>query len=177
MAPPATYEVAGEQYVVVLAGLGGSHGLHRDILAWENDGRILAWKLGGKAAMPSVERMDLGAVQPPPLALSAEKIARGRNLYARHCARCHGMTTRSTGIVPDLKRSKPGVHESWKQIVLGGILAGGGMASFADVLDERDVENIHVYVVSRALHEPTILKSLALWASQYACIPAEWVSD
>ncbi len=177
MAPPVTYEVAGEQYVVALAGLGGSHGVHRDVLEWENDGRILAWKLGGRAAMPRVERMDLGVVQAPRLALSEEKIARGRNLYARHCARCHGMATRSTGIIPDLKRSKPAIHESWNPIVLGGILAGGGMASFADVLDERGAEEIHVYVVARALHEPTILESLALWVSRYACIPAEWMSD
>ena len=106
-----------------------------------------------------------------------KKIARGRSLYARHCARCHGMGTRSTGIIPDLKRSKRGIHQSWNQIVLAGILAGGGMASFADVLDEPGAEDIHAYVVSRALHEPSVLESLARWATQYACIPAEWVAD
>jgi len=177
MAPPVTYEVDGEQYVAVLAGLGGSHGLHRDVLEWENDGRILAWKLGGKAAMPSVEPMDLGQLRVPKLPLTPESVARGRDLYGRHCARCHGLTTRATGIIPDLKRSTPAIHDSWSAIVLGGILSGGGMASFADVLGERDVEDIHAYVVAQALREPSLLETLALWVSKHACLPAEWLSD
>jgi quinohemoprotein ethanol dehydrogenase len=179
MAAPVTYEAGGEQYVAVLAGVGGSHGIHRDILEYENDGRILAWKLGGEASMPPVARREPGprSTKPPKLALTPQKVDRGRNLYARHCARCHGMTTRSTGVIPDLKHSKPEVHEGWDDIVRGGVLAGGGMASFRDVVDEKDSEDIHAYVVARALHEPGVLEELALWASQYVCIPAEWVTD
>ncbi len=177
MAPPISYAIDGEQYIAVLAGIGGSHGLHRDILRFKNDGRILAFKLGGEAPMPPVEAIDDGPGEPPRLALNDEKVDRGRNLYARHCARCHGITTRSAGVIPDLKRSKRGVHESWNEIVLGGILSGGGMASFADVLDARNAEDIHAYVVARALHEPTLLEGLALWASQYVCVPAEWAAD
>jgi quinohemoprotein ethanol dehydrogenase len=177
MAPPVSYAVDGEQYVAVLAGLGGSHGLHRDVLRYENDGRILAFKLGGKAEMPAVRLRDPGRIDPPPLALTEAKVERGRQLYGRHCARCHGLTTRSTGILPDLKRSKRSVHEAWQQIVLGGALAGGGMPNFSDVLQANDVDDIHAYVVARALHEPTLLEELALWASQHACVPAEWVAD
>jgi quinohemoprotein ethanol dehydrogenase len=177
MAPPVSYEVGGEQYVVVLAGVGGSHGLHRDILEWENDGRILAWKLGGRAAMPSVEPMDLGAVQAPRIPLAPDSVARGRVLYGRHCARCHGLTTRATGILPDLKRSQPAIHESWNEIVLGGVLAGGGMAGFADVLDEKDAADVHAYVIAMALREPSPVEELALWLSKRICIPAEWVAD
>ncbi len=127
--------------------------------------------------MPPVAPLDRGPVQAPHIALVPERVDRGRDLYARHCARCHGITTRSTGIIPDLKRSTPGVHDSWNEIVLGGILSGGGMASFADVLDARDAADIHAYVISRALHEPTLMEELALWVSRYACLPVEWVTD
>ena len=87
------------------------------------------------------------------------------------------MTTRSTGIIPDLKRSKRSVHDAWHEIVLGGALRGGGMPSFASLLDARDVDDIHGYVVARALHEPTLLEELALWASRHVCVPAEWIAD
>ncbi len=177
MAAPVSYAIDGEQYVAVLAGAGGSHGLHRDRLEYENDGRILAWKIGGQAGMPPVERLAPGVVDAPPLQLGPERVARGRDLYARHCSRCHGLTTRSTGILPDLKLSKRGVHESWKAIVLEGLLAGGGMASFADVLSEQDADDIHAYVVDRALHEPTMLEGLAAWAGERVCLPAAWLVD
>ena len=177
MAPPVSYEVDGEQYIAVLAGVGGSHGMHRDVLRYENDGRLLAFKLGGKAEMPPVAERDPGRVEAPPLSLGPESVARGRALYGRHCARCHGITTRSTGIVPDLKRSKRSIHDAWQEIVRGGALIGGGMPSFAALLEPRDVDDIHAYVVSRAVHEPTWLEELALWASEHACLPAEWVAD
>jgi quinohemoprotein ethanol dehydrogenase len=34
--------------------------------------------------------------------------------------------------------------------VLGGVLAGNGMDSFADVLSKADAEAIHAYLISRA---------------------------
>jgi quinohemoprotein ethanol dehydrogenase len=166
----------------VLAGVGGSHGVHRDVLEWQNDGRILVWKLAGEATMPPVEPMVLDPIDPSlavltQLTLTQETVSRGRDSYSRHCARCHGITTRSTGIIPDLKRSRRGVHESWNEIVLGGILSGGGMAGFSDVITESDAADIHAYVVARALHEPTLVEELARWASKFACIPAEWAAD
>jgi quinohemoprotein ethanol dehydrogenase len=177
MAPAVSYQVAGEQYVVVLAGIGGSHGLHRDPIRYVNDGRILAWKLGGSAQMPPLERLSKPPIRAPKLELSAARVERGRGLYGRHCARCHGVVTRSTGVIPDLKRSSEGVHESWNAIVLGGVLSGGGMASFADLLDEEGSDAIHAYVVFRALHEPSALQRLVGWLSRYACVPARWLAD
>ena len=127
--------------------------------------------------MPPLERISEPQTQLPKLELSEARVGRGRDLYGRHCARCHGVVTRSTGVIPDLKYSSAGVHESWNAIVLGGILSGGGMASFADVLDEQSAGAIHAYVVSRALYEPSALQRLARWLSQYACIPASWMTD
>ncbi len=57
IAPPISYLVDGEQYIAVAAGWGGAFGLasgvpkHRDNVLTE--GRILVFKLGGKATLPS----------------------------------------------------------------------------------------------------------------------------
>ena len=45
-----------------------------------------------------------------------------------------------------------GTHEIFNQIVLEGVFAGKGMASFSDVLTQEDAERIHHYVRARA-HE------------------------
>jgi PQQ-dependent dehydrogenase (methanol/ethanol family) len=177
MAPPVTYAVAGEQYVAVLAGVGGSDGVHRDVIGYQNDGRILAWKLGGQAEMPSVAPLSDPKPAPPALELSPAAILEGRTLYSRHCARCHGLGARSAGVISDLKLADAQVHRDWRAIVLGGTLASRGMASFADVLDESDADAIQAYVVSRTLHEPTGLERIADWASQWACVPASWLAD
>ena len=127
--------------------------------------------------MPPLERLSKPQTQLPKLELSEARVGRGRDLYGRHCARCHGVVTRSTRVIPDLKYSSAGVHESWNAIVLGGVLSGGGMASFADLLDEEGSDAIHAYVVFRALHEPSALQRLATWLSRYACVPARWLAD
>ena len=56
----------------------------------------------------------------------------------------------SGGVLPDLRRMSPSVHENFKGIVLDGMLKDNGMASFADLLSEQDVEDIYAYIVSRA---------------------------
>jgi len=177
MAPPITYEVAGEQYVAVLAGVGGSQGGHYARLDYQNDGRILAWKLGGKAAMPPVQRRAPRAVEAPRIPVSAKRRERGRRLYADHCMRCHGMGTKSSGLYPDLRYASRAVHEQWNDIVLGGIRAGGGMASFADVLSAADARDIQAYVSERAWHEPSTLESAAGWLMRHACLPVGWITD
>jgi quinohemoprotein ethanol dehydrogenase len=177
IAAPISYSIDGEQYVAVLAGVGGADGIHRETIDYVNDGRILAWKLGGKAPMPDVRTQTPRVVQAPKMELSPERIDRGRDLYSRHCAHCHGMATRNSTLIPDLKTVDAQVHKDWNAIVLGGIRANQGMASFADVLDTTGAEAIHTYVVSRALHEPTLLESIATFVAQYACVPAEWLTD
>ena len=46
-----------------------------------------------------------------------------------------------------------GTHDAFNQIVLEGLLAGNGMASFADVLSKDEVENVHHYVRARAYED------------------------
>ncbi len=177
IAAPISYAIDGEQYVAVLAGVGGGDGIHRQKVDYVNDGRILAWKLGGKAPMPAVRKQAERVVQAPKMELSPPRIEHGRELYSRHCAHCHGMATRNSTLIPDLKTVDAQVHRNWNAIVLGGTRANQGMASFADVLDADGAEAIHTYVVSRALHEPTLLESVASFVGQYACVPVEWMTD
>ena len=43
-----------------------------------------------------------------------------------------------------------GVQENFNKIVLDGILANNGMASFGDVLSEDQSNDIHQYIKARA---------------------------
>jgi len=44
----------------------------------------------------------------------------------------------------------PEFHDAFKDVVLGGILAPGGMESFSDILTEADVDAIHAYLIDQA---------------------------
>ena len=79
---------------------------------------------------------------------SAQIVARGQELYADHCALCHGAAAR--GGVKDLRYMSPATHGAFLDIVIGGKRATNGMASFADTLSKDDAEAIHQYVIARA---------------------------
>jgi quinohemoprotein ethanol dehydrogenase len=177
MAPPVSYAIDGEQYVAVVAGIGGSHGGHFTRFEYINEGRVLAFKLGGHAPIPAVRARPTPNPDPPRLRASVEEVSRGRHLYARHCLFCHGMGAKSSGLHPDLRESSRAVHDGWNDIVLGGVRQQGGMASFADALSIEDSNAIHAYVITRALHEPGLVERSLRWLGQYACIPAEWMAD
>ena len=81
---------------------------------------------------------------------TAETIARGGRLYAAVCGSCHGFNVISGGSIKDLRYMQPATHAAFKAIVLGGIMKDIGMASFADVYSEKDVEAIHAYIIKRA---------------------------
>ncbi len=177
MAPPITYLVDGEQYVAVMAGIGGSAGGHFTHMEFENDGRILAFKLNGEAPMPPVRRRSEARVKAPRFEVPRETVDRGRTLYHAYCHMCHGLGVRASGLYPDLRHASAQVHASWDDIVLGGIRAGRGMASFADVLTPDDAAAIHAYVSDRAWAEPTPTQRLIGWIAQRVCLPARWLAD
>ena len=178
MAAPVTYTVGEEQYVAVLAGTGGSLGGHFVEVDYENEGRLLAWKLGGKSPLPPVRSKPAPQVAAPRLDASPEVIARGQALYARHCMRCHGMGVVSAGLYPDLRHATKAVHAQWSDIVLGGTRQADGMASFADVLSQEDAATVHAYVAERALAEPNLLARALDWALDLGlCLPASWLAD
>ncbi|MCP5055951.1 MAG: PQQ-dependent dehydrogenase, methanol/ethanol family [bacterium] len=177
MAPPISYAAGGEQYVAVVAGAGGSAGGHFIRIEDTNEGRILAWKLGGDQKRPAASPRRPGKVRAPQVALSQDEIARGRGIYHQYCFACHGVGVKASGLYPDLRFATPEVHDRWTDIVLGGVRQAKGMASFADALSISDAEAVHAYVIERSLAEPTLAQRLVGWATENACVPASWLAD
>ena len=96
----------------------------------------------------------------------------GESNYNDFCAVCHGFIVKSAGGVPDLRKMSAGTHDAFNQIVLEGLLASNGMASFADVLSKEEVENIHHYVKGRA-HEDREVALGNMEAPQFTWFGAE----
>jgi PQQ-dependent dehydrogenase (methanol/ethanol family) len=157
LAPPVTYTVDGEQYVALLAGWGGAWGLanFKDptsavVKTGTNQGRLFVFKLGGAQTVAALEPNKLPPEKPPAVSASAAVLDRGFNVYHTTCVVCHGFMAESAGVLPDLRMSTNDVFASYKDIVLDGALAAGGMASFADNLTPEDVEAVRQYVLSQA---------------------------
>ncbi|MBB5985192.1 PQQ-dependent dehydrogenase, methanol/ethanol family [Sphingobium lignivorans] len=149
---PITYMLDGVQYVAVNAGWGGgaaqierAGGIELPRAA----ARLLVFRLDGNVVLPPVKAEDK-APEPPRSTASEETIARGARLFAETCQVCHGQ--QAIGGVKDLRRMTAETHKLFADIVLKGIYADKGMASFADLLKPDDVEAIHAYVIARA-HE------------------------
>lgn len=153
MAGPISYRVGGEQYIAVVAGAGGTYNLYGGDP--ENPrfpvGRILVFKLGGKAALPKYEAPKLPSANPAQDIFSAAQIAEGRELYAPVCSVCHGGMAQGNGILPDLRRSGALANsEAWKGVLIDGILADGGMVSFKKYFSPQQAEALRAYVSSQA---------------------------
>lgn len=150
---PVSYETGGEQYVVVLSGYGGGFGISTafgDGTRNRPNGRVLAFKLGGTARLPAFDEGDL-----PPFAkvtdtFSPDQVARGKRMYETTCSWCHGSAGQASGVAPDLRRSVVLPDKAlWRDVVIGGVLAQRGMASFRDVLSADDAEAVRAYVANR----------------------------
>lgn len=153
IAGPASYAVNGEQYIAVMAGLGGSFGISSPLAPDPHkrpNGRILVFKLGGTAALPPYERPDMPA-RPPADTWPAETVAAGEILYANNCGFCHGPSAFSSGVLPDLRRS-PALDdkETWNAILMQGLLEDRGMVNFSQWLKPEEAEAIRAYVGSQA---------------------------
>ena len=155
LAGPVSYEAGGEQYIAVPAGWGGIFALAPGEIGLMsgrlgNHSRVLAFKLGGKAELPTDALPPPLTLTPPDATASDETVAKGKALYSRHCGRCHGDAAVSGGMLPDL-RATPGVDAAlWKSVVIDGVRADRGMVSFASELSEDDVAAIRAYVIARA---------------------------
>ena len=151
-AAPMTYKVNGVQYVAVMVGYGGAAPLAAHFALPDRPrlpGRLLVFKIGGTDVAPAypppeVVKIDLAQAAPggdPKL---------GFSLYNANCSTCHGPNV--TGrYLPDLKTapmilSKP----SFADVVLGGALKSGGMASFSRFLTPGQVDDIRAYILQEA---------------------------
>ncbi len=161
LAPPISFEIDGEQYVSILTGSGGGDLFGGEplppieiqaSLTYNNFGRLLVFKLGGQKELPIPDVRDKTIPEQVLADASNDQIRNGESNYNQYCAVCHGFVVKSAGGLPDLRKMTTGTHDLFNKIVLEGILGSNGMAGFADVLSEDDVDNIHHYVRARA-HE------------------------
>lgn len=156
LAPPITFALDGTQYVSILTGGGGAEvfasGTDTAMTRYGNKGHLLVFKLGGTKVLE--EPGDTRKPIPPQSSLGASEkdIAKGEVLFNNYCAMCHGLLVRSGGSIPDLRHMMDGTHNLFNRIVLNGLFAAGGMASFSDVLTEEQVDLIHHFIRARA-HE------------------------
>ncbi len=151
MAAPMTYLIDGEQFVAIMAGIGGARGKtyppESAAYLYGNKGRIVAFKLGGGVVPrpPAVVRepQDL----PPTKARigTADQVSRGGLLFQRNCSLCH-TNNGASGSIPDLRKMTAKTHEEFFDIVLKGIRANKGMGSFGDILSRREAEDIDAYL-------------------------------
>jgi quinohemoprotein ethanol dehydrogenase len=153
MAAPMTYSVNGEQFVAVQAGYGGAAITVGPIppssaaLKYENINRIIAFRLGGGAVPTPPPRVDGPFEEPPKQTAAKAQIDAGEVKFVQECSRCHVLGPSST---PDLRRLNAGLHAEFKDIVLHGALAPAGMERFDDLLSEKDVDDIHAYLIDQS---------------------------
>jgi alcohol dehydrogenase (cytochrome c)/quinohemoprotein ethanol dehydrogenase len=155
MAGPATYTVNGEQYVAVLAGWGGVFPLVAGEVSFKsgrvrNVSRMLAFKLEGKASLPSLPPLEEPVLNPPASTASAEQIHHGEAVYQRFCSGCHGDVAVSGGLLPDLRYSSTLANERWFKIVRDGAYQSLGMVPFGKEVSQQDAADIRAYVIFRA---------------------------
>jgi PQQ-dependent dehydrogenase (methanol/ethanol family) len=159
MAPPITFALGGKQFITAAVGFGGGFAAEGGVVAhgWKipNVPRVLVFALGGNKQLPPSEVTERPLPKPAPVTATAEVVARGKVVYQRQCAYCHGDGLRTGGLNPDLRYSPPGIHQIWEKIVIDGILEANGMVNFAEFATPEDAEAIRQYVLSEAqrLHE------------------------
>ena len=153
MAAPMTYSINGEQFVAVRTGYGGTAITVGPIppssaaLKYQNTNRILAFKLGGGPVPLPAARVEEPFAKPPPETAARTNIDAGEIKFVEECSRCHVFGPSST---PDLRKLNAGLHAAFKDIVLKGVLAPSGMERFDDILSDKDVDNIHAYLIDQS---------------------------
>jgi mono/diheme cytochrome c family protein len=154
-AAPMTYEIDGEQYLAVATGWGSSWGLSHGLFWTEKVnreiGRLVVMKLGAKGTLPdnaplAVEASPKGAAFGTPA-----QIMLGYQRYAENCMVCHGPMVQSAGVTPDLRWSGVAADaETWRQVVIEGLLKSNGMVAFGQQLTPDEAEAIRAYALNQA---------------------------
>lgn len=150
---PVTFELDGEQYVAALAGIGGvlAGGLG-GMQPRSPFGRVVAFKLGGKAQLPALLTTAMRRAPDVRRANALGDVQSGQRNYDRVCSACHGQKAHSPTAIPDLRYSKSiADRDTFKSIVIDGARADKGMVGFASVLTAAEAEEIRAYLVSLAV--------------------------
>ena len=159
-AAPVSFSVDDQQHIAVAAGWGSIFGLlGSDItasLGLKNRSRILAFKRGGSAALPTIaEAATMPIPEPPASEASPEQLAHGKDLFYERCVPCHGIDVAGGGVLPDLRFASAETHNTWDAIVLGGARSNKGMPAFGIIFDKEDSDAVHAFVIdaSRRAYE------------------------
>ena len=84
-------------------------------------------------------------------AWSPATVAKGGQIFETTCSVCHGGTARSSGVLPDLRRSPVLANQQlWQDVVHDGALKQNGMVGFSKWLSRDDVEAVRAYVAGRS---------------------------
>jgi quinohemoprotein ethanol dehydrogenase len=152
MAAPMSYAIGGTQYVAVQTGYGGA-GISvgpfpPDSAArtYDNQNRIVAFRLDGGTVPKPQRRPDEPFPLPPPSTASASELRLGEIKFAEQCSRCHVF---GPSVTPDLRKLTPALHAAFENIVLKGTLGAAGMERFDDLLSLADVRAIHAYLIDQ----------------------------
>jgi len=153
IAGPISFAIGGQQYIAVMAGLGGAFGISTPLAPNPHqrpNGRVLVFRLGGTARLPAYTPPHMPA-QPPARKWPASVERTGEALYAANCGLCHGPSTFSNGVLPDLRRSAVLADtDAWNAVVAGGALVDRGMISFSKILTAEQIDAIRAYVASQS---------------------------
>ena len=155
IAPPITYSVKGRQYVTVLTGFGTSAGAFGPLLPVSIDyrtqaRRVLTFALDGTATLPKSEPVVIVASDDPEYKADEASAERGKDIFARRCATCHGVAAIAAGAGPDLRASPiPSSLEAFTSVVRDGMLVPAGMPRFEELTDD-EIRDISQYIRSRA---------------------------
>jgi quinohemoprotein ethanol dehydrogenase len=166
---PVSYMVNGEQYVLTPIGLGGGYRLFGRVSNMatletkRGPARLLAFKVGGKAAMPRIQADIPPVPRPPEQTASAEKVQQGQRVYNKFfCQKCHSPEADGSGAwaldgeVPDLRYMPLSVHKRFNAIVLGGSNRANGMPGFRTPpgwpwvktgMTQEEADALHAYLI------------------------------
>ena len=155
VAPPVSFALDGKQFIAVLTGVGGgaakAGGPTMAGYGWRyGEGRrLLVFTLDGRKALPSAPSIDPRKTR---AALPAQNPSaqRGSALYADYCSICHGGQAINGGTTPDLRETSSEILEMMPEILLDGVLAPGGMPSFAHILTRENAKDIGAYLRSQS---------------------------
>jgi quinohemoprotein ethanol dehydrogenase len=157
LAAPMTYEIDGEQYVAVMVGSGGGGQISAPVLLPKRPrvpGRLLVFKLGGKAAAPP--KYDVAELPKLDLSQTTSKgdAKTGELLFNGFCNVCHGSRA-SGGWLPELTRSPIIQTEAdFKSVVIDGAKGAQGMAGFKRYMTPAQAEDLRAYLISEAKGTP-----------------------
>lgn len=162
MAAPITYMLDGVQYVAVMAGYGGGYGVSTPFAQDPHprpNGRLIVFAIDGDSEYV-VERKSFGPMVKVTTEWPVEMVETGRVIYERSCSLCHGPIGRSSGVMPDLRRSSLlRSEDAWRTVVYEGLLEERGMIGFSQWLSVDEVESVRAYVAGLAAR--AIMRSTA----------------